>query len=145
MLWLGILLAAAGSGMAARQLQPILTPPPGRALRCYSDHAGPNSAGGIETCDEGGVCSSSRIVFREEGVLRTAMSRHCVSRTPDRAFGGGSEWPWCHEEWAGGDEGGMEVFTCYCQVSQAGCMRVSDLLPLGRAVQREHLPVGQVQ
>ncbi len=23
-------------------------------------------------------------------------------------------WPWCHEEWAGGDEGGMEVLTCYC-------------------------------
>jgi len=86
---------------------------PGLAIRCYSDHAGPNSAGGIETCDEGGVCSSSRIIFREEGVLRTAMSRHCVSRTPDRTFG--SDWPWCHEEWAGGDEGGMEVYTCYCQ------------------------------
>jgi len=85
----------------------------GLAIRCYSDHAGPNSAGGIETCDEGGVCSSSRIIFREEGVLRTAMSRHCVSRTPDRTFG--SEWPWCHEEWAGGDEGGMEVYTCYCK------------------------------
>lgn len=83
------------------------------ALRCYSDHAGPNSAGGVETCDEGGVCSSSRIIFREDGVLRTAMSRHCVSRTPDRTFS--SEWPWCHEEWAGGDEGGMEVYTCYCQ------------------------------
>merc|ERR1711862_848250 len=83
------------------------------ALRCYSDHAGPNSAGGLETCDEGGVCSSSRIIFREEGVLRTAMSRHCVSRTPDRTFG--SEWPWCHEEWAGGDEGGMEVYTCFCK------------------------------
>jgi len=81
-------------------------------LRCYSDHSGPNSAGGLETCDEGGVCSSSRIVFREEGVLRTAMSRHCVSRTPDRAWS--SDWPWCHEEWAGGDEGGMEVYTCYC-------------------------------
>jgi len=53
------------------------------SLRCYSDHSGPNSAGGIEVC-EGGVCSSSRIVFREEGVLRTAMSRHCVARTPDR-------------------------------------------------------------
>ena len=36
----------------------------GLAIRCYSDHAGPNSAGGIETCDEGGVCSSSRIIFR---------------------------------------------------------------------------------
>ena len=83
-------------------------------LRCYSDHSGPNSAGGLETCDEGGVCSSSRIVFREEGVLRTAMSRHCVSRTPDRSAWS-SEWPWCHEEWAGGDEGGMEVYTCFCQ------------------------------
>ena len=82
-------------------------------LRCYSDHSGPNSAGGVETCDEGGVCSSSRIVFREEGQLRTAMSRHCVSRTPDRSAWS-SDWPWCHEEWAGGDEGGMEVFTCYC-------------------------------
>ena len=38
----------------------------GLAIRCYSDHAGPNSAGGIETCDEGGVCSSSRIIFRWE-------------------------------------------------------------------------------
>merc|ERR1712098_1722 len=83
------------------------------AIRCYSDHAGPNSAGGIEVCDEGGVCSSSRIVFREEGVLRTAMSRHCVSRTHQRTWG--SDWPWCHEEWAGGDEGGMEVYTCYCK------------------------------
>ena len=36
----------------------------GLAIRCYSDHSGPNSAGGIETCDEGGVCSSSRIIFR---------------------------------------------------------------------------------
>merc|ERR1719209_773997 len=54
-----------------------------------------------------------RIIFREEGILRTAMSRHCVSRTPDRTWS--SEWPWCHEEWAGGDEGGMEVYTCYCQ------------------------------
>ena len=26
----------------------------------------------------------------------------------------GEGWPWCHEEWAGGDEGGMEVLTCYC-------------------------------
>lgn len=26
----------------------------------------------------------------------------------------GSEWPWCTEEWAGGDEGGMEVLTCFC-------------------------------
>ena len=26
----------------------------------------------------------------------------------------GSEWPWCSEEWAGGDEGGMEVLTCFC-------------------------------
>ena len=26
-----------------------------------------------------------------------------------------SEWPWCHEEWAGGDEGGMEVYTCFCK------------------------------
>ena len=59
------------------------------------------------------MCSSSRIVFREEGVLRTAMSRHCVSRTPDRSAWS-TEWPWCHEEWAGGDEGGMEVYTCYC-------------------------------
>merc|ERR1719402_1016263 len=83
------------------------------ALRCYSDHSGPNSAGGIEHCDEGGVCSSSRIVFREEGVLRTAMSRHCLVRTPSRTWG--SEGPWCHEEWAGGDEGGMEVYTCYCK------------------------------
>jgi len=83
-------------------------------LRCYSDHSGPNSAGGVETCDEGGVCSSSRIVFREEGVLRTAMSRHCVSRTPDRSAWS-SDWPWCHEEWAGGDEGGMEVYTCFCK------------------------------
>jgi len=92
----------------------LLTLSPGVfSLRCYSDHAGPNSAGGLETCDEGGVCSSSRIIFREDGVLRTAMSRHCVSRTPDRTFS--SDWPWCHEEWAGGDEGGMEVYTCYCQ------------------------------
>jgi len=84
------------------------------SLRCYSDHSGPNSAGGVEVCDDGGVCSSSRIVFREEGVLRTAMSRHCVARTADRP-GFGTEWPWCHEEWAGGDEGGMEVYTCYCK------------------------------
>ena len=28
---------------------------------------------------------TNQIIFlREEGVLRTAMSRHCVSRTPDR-------------------------------------------------------------
>merc|ERR1712025_346321 len=94
-------------------------------LRCYSDHSGPNSAGGIEVCDEGGVCSSSRIVFREEGVLRTAMSRHCVARTPDRSFS--SEWPWCHEEWAGGDEGGMEVYTCYCNTEL--CNQNSFLLP----------------
>merc|ERR1712123_482257 len=47
------------------------------SLRCYSDHSGPNSAGGIEVCDDGGVCSSSRILFRESGVLRTAMSCHC--------------------------------------------------------------------
>jgi len=91
----------------------ILIPDLVSCLRCYSDHSGPNSAGGVETCDEGGVCSSSRIVFREEGQLRTAMSRHCVSRTPDRSAWS-SDWPWCHEEWAGGDEGGMEVFTCYC-------------------------------
>jgi len=42
------------------------------------------------------------------------MSRHCVARTADRP-GFGTEWPWCHEEWAGGDEGGMEVYTCYCK------------------------------
>jgi len=96
------------------------------SLRCYSDHSGPNSAGGVEVCDEGGVCSSSRIVFREEGVLRTAMSRHCVSRTPDRsAFS--TDWPWCHEEWAGGDEGGMEVYTCYCKDEL--CNENSFLLP----------------
>ncbi len=29
-------------------------------------------------------------------------------------FRSGSEWPWCTEEWAGGDEGGMEVLTCFC-------------------------------
>jgi len=96
------------------------------SLQCYSDHSGPNSAGGIELCDEGGVCSSSRIVFRESGVLRTAMSRHCVSRTPDRsAFS--TEWPWCHEEWAGGDEGGMEVYTCFCK--EELCNQNSFLLP----------------
>jgi len=94
-------------------------------LRCHSDHSGPNSAGGVETCDEGGVCSSSRIVFREEGVLRTAMSRHCVSRTPDRTWS--SDWPWCHEEWAGGDEGGMEVYTCFCK--EELCNDNSFLLP----------------
>ena len=42
------------------------------------------------------------------------MSRHRVSRTPDRSAWS-SEWPWCHEEWAGGDEGGMEVYTCFCR------------------------------
>ena len=42
----------------------------GLAIRCYSDHAGPNSAGGIETCDEGGVCSSSRIIFRSTPIHR---------------------------------------------------------------------------
>ena len=26
----------------------------------------------------------NNFMLREEGVLRTAMSRHCVSRTPDR-------------------------------------------------------------
>lgn len=83
----------------------------GAAIRCYSDHSGPNSAGGVERCDDGAVCSSSRIVYREEGVLRKAMARQCVTRTPDRS---GEVWPWCHEEWAGGDEGGMEVLTCYC-------------------------------
>merc|ERR1711936_343360 len=57
------------------------------SLRCYSDHSGPNSAGGVEVCDEGGVCSSSRIVFREEGVLRTAMSRHCVYSSHCRGGG----------------------------------------------------------
>jgi len=77
-------------------------------------------------CDEGGVCSSSRIVFREEGVLRTAMSRHCVSRTPDRSSFS-TDWPWCHEEWAGGDEGGMEVYTCYCKDEL--CNENSFLLP----------------
>ena len=67
-----------------------------------------------------------RIVFREEGVLHTAMSRHCVPRTPDRlAFS--SAWPWCHEEWAGGDEGGMEVYTCYCK--EELCNQNSFLLP----------------
>lgn len=80
-------------------------------IRCYSDHSGPNSAGGLERCDVGAVCSSARIIFREEGVLRKAMARQCVSRTPDRS---GVEWPWCTEEWAGGDEGGMEVLTCFC-------------------------------
>merc|ERR1719244_2165794 len=53
------------------------------------------------------------------------MSRHCVARTPDRSFS--SEWPWCHEEWAGGDEGGMEVYTCYC--NQELCNQNSFLLP----------------
>ena len=68
----------------------------------------------------------SRILFREEGVLRTAMSRHCEARTPDRsAFS--SDWPWCHEEWAGGDEGGMEVYTCYCK--EELCNQNSFLLP----------------
>merc|ERR1712025_1203770 len=51
-------------------------------LRCYSDHSGPNSAGGIEVCDE---------------------------------------------EWAGGDEGGMEVYTCYCNTEL--CNQNSFLLP----------------
>jgi len=81
-------------------------------IRCYSDHTGPNSGGGIERCDADSVCSSARLIFREEGVLRKAMARQCVARTPDRM---GSEWPWCTEEWAGGDEGGMEVLTCYCK------------------------------
>lgn len=99
-------------------------------LRCYSDHSGPNSAGGVEVCDEGGVCSSSRIIFREEGVLRTAMSRHCVARTPERGsvWQGETEWPWCHEEWAGGDEGGMEVFTCYCKLFMSGVPTVKSHL-----------------
>jgi len=81
-------------------------------VRCYSDHTGPNSGGGIESCDADSVCSSARLIFREEGVLRKAMARQCVSRTPERS---GSEWPWCTEEWAGGDEGGMEVLTCFCK------------------------------
>jgi len=81
------------------------------AINCYSDHSGPNSAGGVERCDAESVCSSARIIFREEGILRKAMSRQCVARTPDRL---GTEWPWCTEEWAGGDEGGMEVLTCFC-------------------------------
>merc|ERR1719312_2159562 len=38
---------------------------------------------GLERCDVGAVCSSARIIFREEGVLRKAMARQCVSRTPD--------------------------------------------------------------
>lgn len=80
-------------------------------INCYSDHSGPNSAGGVERCDADSVCSSARIIFREEGILRKAMSRQCVARTPDRQ---GKEWPWCTEEWAGGDEGGMEVLTCFC-------------------------------
>eukprot|EP00091_Calanus_sinicus_P025480 TRINITY_DN9748_c0_g1_i1.p1 TRINITY_DN9748_c0_g1~~TRINITY_DN9748_c0_g1_i1.p1 ORF type:complete len:152 (-),score=42.36 TRINITY_DN9748_c0_g1_i1:72-527(-) len=113
------------------------------SLRCYSDHSGPNSAGGVELCDEGGVCSSSRILFREEGVLRTAMSRHCVARTPDRsAFS--SDWPWCHEEWAGGDEGGMEVYTCYCK--EELCNMNSFLLPKFNewiSVTRARLKAGQ--
>jgi len=80
-------------------------------IRCYSDHSGPNSAGGIERCDADSVCSLARIIYREDGLLRKATARQCVSRTPDRS---GTEWPWCTEEWAGGDEGGMEVLTCYC-------------------------------
>ena len=71
-------------------------------------------------------CSILRILFRESGVLRTAMSRHCLSRTPDRSSFS-SEWPWCHEEWAGGDEGGMEVYTCYCK--EELCNQNSFLLP----------------
>ena len=58
-------------------------------------------------------------------MLRTAMSRHCVSRTPDRTWS--SDWPWCHEEWAGGDEGGMEVYTCFCK--EELCNDNSFLLP----------------
>jgi len=83
----------------------------GLSIRCYTDLTGPNSAGGIEHCDGDSVCSAARIIFREDGVLRKAMSRKCVTRTPDRAE---SDWPWCSEEWAGGDEGGMEVLTCFC-------------------------------
>jgi len=82
------------------------------SIRCYSDLTGPNSAGGIEHCDGDSVCSAARIIFREDGVLRKAMSRKCVTRTPDRDD---SDWPWCSEEWAGGDEGGMEVLTCFCK------------------------------
>jgi len=89
----------------------ILLLPNCNGIRCYSDHSGPNSAGGIERCDADAVCSLARIIYREEGVLRKATARQCVARTPDRM---GSEWPWCTEEWAGGDEGGMEVLTCFC-------------------------------
>jgi hypothetical protein len=88
-----------------------LTLPSCNGIRCYSDHSGPNSAGGIERCDNDAVCSLARIIYREDGVLRKATARQCVGRTPDRM---GSEWPWCTEEWAGGDEGGMEVLTCFC-------------------------------
>ena len=38
-----------------------------------------------------------------------------------------TDWPWCHEEWAGGDEGGMEVYTCYCK--EELCNQNSFLLP----------------
>ena len=32
-------------------------------IRCYSDHSGPNSAGGIERCDADAVCSLARFNF----------------------------------------------------------------------------------
>lgn len=89
----------------------LLLLPGCNGIRCYSDHSGPNSAGGIERCDADAVCSLARIIYREEGVLRKATARQCVARTPERSD---SEWPWCTEEWAGGDEGGMEVLTCFC-------------------------------
>lgn len=86
----------------------------GLSLRCYSDHEGPNTRYGVENCDGAAVCSQSRIVFREEGVLKVARGNHC--KEPTRIDKRSNEgWPWCSEEWTGSDEGGMEVLTCYCK------------------------------
>lgn len=86
----------------------------GLGLRCFSDHDGPNTRAGIENCDGASVCSQSRIVFREGGVLKVARGNHCKepTRIEQRSNDG---WPWCSEEWTGSDEGGMEVLTCYCK------------------------------
>lgn len=86
----------------------------GVCLRCFSDHDGPNTRAGIENCDGAAVCSQSRIVFREGGVLKVARGNQCKepTRIEQRSNDG---WPWCSEEWTGSDEGGMEVLTCYCK------------------------------
>ena len=59
--------AAAGDPLHARYpptlltlTATLLTSDLSLSLRCYSDHSGPNSAGGVEVCDEDGVCMSSR-------------------------------------------------------------------------------------